>query len=145
MLKISIRELQIVIAVTALLLLGSGFLGYYLGGHNKYTKGEVDAAVAGAIQDRNNTIVPVSTADSMPPSKPYTSFSDGLYEIGIDIKPGTYKTDGGKDCYYARLSGFDTTNDIITNNITDGASTVTIKPTDKAFSTTRCGTWSLAN
>lgn len=79
--------------------------------------------------------------------KPYSSFGDGVWQVGVDIKPGLYKTPGTNDmCYYERLSGFNTddSQDIISSNAVNGPVTVEILPTDKAFSSARCGTWTLS-
>jgi hypothetical protein len=67
---------------------------------------------------------------------------DGMFIVGKDIQPGTYQTDGGANCYWARLSGFGGTfDDIIANNAGAGSQTVTIAASDKAFKTERCGLW----
>jgi hypothetical protein len=52
-----------------------------------------------------------------------TISSDGVYVVGQDIKPGTYHTSGGGQCYYALLSS-DNTSDIIDNNNFTGPETV---------------------
>lgn len=71
-----------------------------------------------------------------------TTFTDGMYIIGTDIKPGTYKSSGSQGCYYARLSGFTgSLYSILANNNTDNAAIVTIYASDKGFESTRCGTW----
>lgn len=71
-----------------------------------------------------------------------TSFSDGMYIIGTDITPGTYRNTGAQGCYYARLSGFgNTTDEIIANNNVDTATIVTIAASDKGFQSNGCGTW----
>ncbi len=71
-----------------------------------------------------------------------TSFGDGMYIVGTDILPGTYKNSGQANCYYARLSGFGgTTDEIIANNNTDTSTIVTISPSDKGFQASSCGTW----
>jgi hypothetical protein len=71
-----------------------------------------------------------------------TSFGDGMYIVGTDIAPGTYKDTGGDACYYARLSGFgNTTDDILANNLASAPSIVTISTSDKGFETHGCGTW----
>ncbi|MDE1924957.1 MAG: hypothetical protein KGH79_02130 [Patescibacteria group bacterium] len=76
------------------------------------------------------------------PDKPMSSFGDGTFVIGTDIQAGTYRSSGGENCYYARLSGFGgTTDDIIANDNTDSSAIVTIKSTDKGFTSKRCGTW----
>ncbi len=71
-----------------------------------------------------------------------TSFGDGMYIIGTDIQPGTYKSSGQSGCYYARLRGLGgTTDDIIANENTDAPAIVTIAATDKGFESRNCGTW----
>ncbi len=70
---------------------------------------------------------------------PTASIPDGISLVGVDVQAGTYKSTSG-DCYFARLSG--TSNeldDIITNG--NGATIVTIDPSDKAFESRYCGTW----
>lgn len=51
---------------------------------------------------------------------------DGVYEVGADIKAGTYKTKGSTGCYYAILNSSDTS-DIADNNNIDGPATVTVR------------------
>lgn len=64
---------------------------------------------------------------------------DGIWLVGLDIKPGTYRSSGGGACYWARLSDV-SGNGIITNGL--GANQiVTISATDKAFETAGCGEW----
>jgi hypothetical protein len=66
--------------------------------------------------------------------------------VGVDIQPGTYRTSGpaaGQPmCYWARLkSTVPQTADIIAADMPQGAATVTIAPTDKAFQTGGCADW----
>lgn len=71
-----------------------------------------------------------------------TTFDDGMYIVGTDITPGTYKSAGSQGCYYARLSDFTgTLYDILANNNTDNAAIVTIYASDKGFESNNCGTW----
>jgi hypothetical protein len=71
-----------------------------------------------------------------------TTIGDGMYVIGTDRAPGTYRNTGASGCYYVRLSGFgNTTDDIIANNIVDTATIVTIASSDKGFQSNGCGTW----
>lgn len=71
-----------------------------------------------------------------------TIFDDGIFIVGTDIQPGTYKSSGTDRCYYSRLSGFSGTLDhIISNENTNTAAVVTIIPTDKGFKSANCGTW----
>ncbi len=67
-----------------------------------------------------------------------SQFGDGVHEVGRDIQPGRYHTEGsGRTCYYAKL-GPDG-QDILDNNNVDGPVTIII---DSAFfESARCGTW----
>jgi hypothetical protein len=98
------------------------------------------------------TRVPAKPAPTMaasaPPasaaSGPATTIDEGVYEVGVDITPGKYKTSGTDSygCYYARLkTGDGSLGDIINNNITQGPATVTIKESDGYFETKGCETW----
>jgi hypothetical protein len=55
-----------------------------------------------------------------------TVSGDGVYEVGADIKAGTYKTKGAPGCYYAILNSSDTS-DIADNNNIDGPATVSVR------------------
>lgn len=71
-----------------------------------------------------------------------TGFDDGMYIVGTDITPGTYKNSSGSSCYYARLSGFgNTTDDIIANNDVTIPTIVSISASDEGFESQGCGTW----
>ena len=79
----------------------------------------------------------------MNPAGPITD--DGVYIVGTDIAPGTWRSegDGGFGCYMARLAGFGgTLDEIIANEISsEGGLVVTIAASDRGFETTACGTW----
>lgn len=65
----------------------------------------------------------------------------GVYMVGEDIEPGTYRSDGDS-CYWARLAGFSgSLDDIIANDNVSGTAYVTIAPSDVAFEASRCGDW----
>jgi len=70
---------------------------------------------------------------------PTATIKDGVSLVGVDVQPGTFRSDNA-DCYWARLSGtsgsFD---DIITNSI--GATVVTISASDVAFESRSCAPW----
>lgn len=75
-------------------------------------------------------------------TKSKTTFEDGMYIVGTDIIPGTYKNTGVQGCYYARLSGFaGGTDDIIANDNVDAVTIVSIAASDKGFESKGCGTW----
>lgn len=89
-----------------------------------------------------STPSPVATTTNTP-TPAFLTFGDGTYQVGTDIKPGTYRTQSGSTgCYYERLKGFSgTDSDILANNLTDYPAIVTILPTDKGFTSKNCGTW----
>jgi type II secretory pathway pseudopilin PulG len=66
------------------------------------------------------------------------SFGDGLYEVGADIQPGQYRTNGSAACYWAKLTSSDT-NNVLVNNLSDGPQTVTVD--SPFFVSDGCGTW----
>jgi hypothetical protein len=67
-------------------------------------------------------------------------FSDGVFIVGREVKPGTYRSRGGGGCYWARLSGFGGS-DIIVNGGFSRNQTVTIFSSDRGFESSRCGSW----
>jgi hypothetical protein len=81
------------------------------------------------------------------PAGPKTTFGDGVWEVGVDIVPGRYKSPGPGEngfgsCYYARLkTGDGSFGDIIDNDLSQGPVTVTIKETDGLFDTNGCQDW----
>lgn len=82
---------------------------------------------------------PVST-----PATPSTGVmaGDGVYIVGSDVHPGTYRSTGSDNCYWARLK--DATGgagSILANHLASGPQLVTIVEGDFAFETTRCGSW----
>lgn len=68
--------------------------------------------------------------------------TDGVYLVGVDLAPGTWRATADDGCYWARLSGFSGTfDDIIANDYTDSAPVVAISASDKGFETSGCGVW----
>lgn len=84
-----------------------------------------------------------TNAPTATPKPSFATFGDGTYQVGKDIKPGTYRTrEGSSGCYYARLKGFSgSLDDIIANNNTDSPAIVTISASDKGFESQNCDTW----
>lgn len=68
-----------------------------------------------------------------------TVSGDGMYQVGKDMKAGTWKTSGGGSCYYAILRSDDLT-DIIHNHF--GAGPAIAKVSDgQVFETSGCDDW----
>lgn len=92
------------------------------------------------------TSVQVAPIVDAPPVQtgPKTTFGNGMYLVGTQVEAGTYQAPGGSNCYYERRS--DTAadlNGIIANEWSPDNSQqiVTIDPSDVAFKTKGCGTW----
>jgi hypothetical protein len=88
---------------------------------------------------------PIADGAPTPPVPP--NFADGRHVVGDDVTPGTYRAvarfeDPAAFCYWERLSGLGgTEDDIIANSAGIGSRVVTIAPTDVAFESADCGTW----
>lgn len=91
------------------------------------------------------TTPPTAAPTTPPPTEPpfRVQFGAGTYRIGINIPAGTYHTDGGQYCYWARLSSLSGMPDsvIAGENTNGGPATVSIAPTDHAFLTDGCAPW----
>lgn len=69
---------------------------------------------------------------------------DGDFQVGTDIKPGTYRSSGNSDgmCYWERAKNASgDTDSLLANDNVSGASYVTIKSTDKIFKSSGCKDW----
>jgi hypothetical protein len=87
---------------------------------------------------------PQVPAEPVEPVGPLTTFGAGVWEVGVDIAAGKYKTTGtdGYGCYYARLKQNDgSLSDILNNGFVQGPATVTIKQSDGYFETSGCEDW----
>ena len=99
-----------------------------------------EPAAAPPAPTATTTVTVTQTAEAPGPS---AAFGDGVHLVGSDIQPGTYKAaNPGGRCYWARLK--DTSGElgsIIANDNAGGQAVVTIRKTDAAFESTRCGDW----
>jgi hypothetical protein len=89
-----------------------------------------------------------SSASSAVPSTPSGRAlpGDGTFRMGADLRPGTYRSQGGESCYWERLRGLGgQTADIIANGAGILPQTVTIAPTDLAFRSQGCAPWTLTS
>ncbi|MFF4270819.1 hypothetical protein [Streptomyces sp. NPDC001536] len=69
---------------------------------------------------------------------------DGDFQVGSDIKPGTYRTTGNDDgmCYWERAKDSSGEMDsLLANDNVTGASYVTVKASDKLFKSSDCNDW----
>ncbi|MGC0331490.1 hypothetical protein RKD23_004480 [Streptomyces sp. SAI-170] len=71
----------------------------------------------------------------------------GMFKVGVDIAPGTYKSTGNTDdmCYWERTKDADHSIDsILANNNVSGTAVVTISASDAYFKTSGCKDWKKA-
>ncbi len=87
-----------------------------------------------AVAAREKAVKVVETA-----VKDNTVAGEGVYEVGADIKAGTYKTAGKRGCYYAVLNSTDTS-DIADNNNLDGPGVLTVA-TGQYLQVSGCADW----
>ena len=93
----------------------------------------VTAAPSTVVQTQTATV----TAQAL--AGPKATIKEGISLVGVDVQPGTYRSDN-PSCYFARLSGTSgELDDIIANG--NGATVVTIDPSDNAFESRRCSPW----
>jgi hypothetical protein len=89
------------------------------------------------------TAVPTATPalTATPRGLQLTSFGDGTYTVGIDIKPGNYKTEIALEmgCHWSLLNQNGTLWSDGQGPL--GPGVVPISPTDRTFTTKGCGTW----
>ena len=107
---------------------------------------DVTYAPPAATPEPTPTQGPVPTQGPTPTKEPAPAFAtidDGTWEVGRDIKPGTYRIrEPAFFCYWARLKNFSgNLGAIIANDNVTGYSVVTIRSTDKDFQTSGCPTW----
>ncbi len=87
--------------------------------------------------------VTAPAAPAAPPPGPGASVGDGVYVVGQDMQPGTYRvsaavTDG---CYWAITKSGSNGADIVQNDLPKGGfPQVTVKA-GQDFNSERCGTW----
>lgn len=79
-------------------------------------------------------------------ASPTDPFGDGVWIVGVDIAPGTWRNDGtAGSCYWERTSGFGgDLEEIIANQFADTQQIVTIDPSDVGFTSSGCGSWTPA-
>ncbi|MFD9005425.1 hypothetical protein ACFV0T_31505 [Streptomyces sp. NPDC059582] len=85
------------------------------------------------------------TAKAKAAEKKKAAFAgDGEFQVGSDVKPGTYRTTGNSDgmCYWERAKDASGEMDsLLANDNVSGTSYVTVKATDKLFKSSDCTDW----
>jgi hypothetical protein len=77
--------------------------------------------------------------------RPMTTIPEGKWVVNTHIESGTFSAPGGNECSWARLSGLTgTEEEVIESDTPTGPPTVTIEPSDVAFTSADCGEWHLS-
>lgn len=101
-----------------------------------HTNGDV-TTYEGTYTVRHAKLVDANIRETTPSNHPAPqatgkSFDDGVYRVGVDIEPGLYKATVTSGMgYWARLSGPDTVDDVITNDVKEkGTMYLRVRSTD---------------
>ncbi|WKU03838.1 hypothetical protein [Micromonospora sp. HUAS LYJ1] len=102
---------------------------------------------ADGLPDPTTTPAATTPAADTPTTSRPLELTDGIYEVGADILPGTYTaTAGSRPCYWARLRSFGQPSSIIAeDNLEPGErQQVTIRASDRGFKAANGCRWRLA-
>lgn len=143
---------SIVLAVVGgvTLLLGCGLMGASVAS-NDASPSTVAAPEASTVT-RTLTVTRTVTVEPPPPPEPTTppppaapEIREGVWTVGVDIPPGTYRTiaDVGSSCYWeiSKTGGDGGIFDIIDNDLPGGGRPQVSLQVGQDFKTNRCGTW----
>jgi hypothetical protein len=101
-------------------------------------------AASQAVGQPQSTDQPGATEAAAPPAPagPATTIGDGVWVVGVDIAPGTWRPTAVADsnCYWSITKSGSNGRDIVSNNIGGGRPTVVVKE-GQDFEVNRCGTW----
>jgi hypothetical protein len=109
----------------------------------------VAVGCGGAPDDKPRTAAaPLPTTTSAAPKKADGTIGAGTWEVGTEVKPGTYTATARDHCYWARLKDFDgdITSSILANGNLDAGQRgrITVKDTDKGLELSGDCRWSVA-
>jgi hypothetical protein len=113
------------------------------------TAGAVFVLVTTAVPaPRTPPALPASVSPNVSvPGRVLTAFGDGVWQVGVDIEPGTYASTGsvaGATCQHA-LRTARSGGDVTTTTAPAGPMTVVLTADDNWFATSGCATWKRAS
>lgn len=94
-----------------------------------------------------STLTPIKTqspaaASASPKPTLYATIGEGIWTVGVDIAPGTYKVnDVVSDCYWSIYKSGTNGKEIIANDIVRGGRPTVVLERGQDFRTQHCGTW----
>ncbi|SNX61741.1 hypothetical protein SAMN06272735_3488 [Streptomyces sp. TLI_55] len=114
------------------------------GGSQSSGKGSSSSAQAKPGDGKEKGSADAADAADAAEEKKVAFEGDGQFQVGSDVKPGTYRTSGNEDgmCYWERAKDASGEMDsLLANDNVTGTSYVTIKATDKIFKSSDCNDW----
>ncbi|MFI6491745.1 hypothetical protein [Streptomyces sp. NPDC050564] len=122
-----------------------GVVSANAGNNGDSGSGDKDKGTSASADRESGKKVDAKTGDKADKAEKKVAFKgDGDFQIGTDIKPGTYRTTGNADdmCYWERAKDASGELDsLIANDNVSGTSYVTIKAGDKLFKSSGCEDW----
>lgn len=109
-----------------------------------YTTKNAEIRELGAARDREvskRQSLLANPTQQPPPVSPGGIPGDGVYIVGGDIRPGTYRSIGNDYCSWTRLRDAGDTSSYIDSSNGKGQLIVTIQASDGAFQTRFCQPW----
>jgi len=115
----------------------------------EYPRGPTIVTIAPTDRSFLSYACPTWTQDLSPLKSPTSQFGSGTFFVGPEVAPGTWRaSDGGRGCYWSRLSNFlsgdgtgiDRSGIIASGAVRSGEAVVTISAGDKGLNSDGC-TW----
>ncbi|MEZ7004950.1 hypothetical protein [Streptomyces sp. AD55] len=116
------------------------------GDDDKNTSGK-DASASAGPQSGDDDKTKGAADESKPAKKKAGIKGSGEFEVGSDVKPGTYRSSGNDGmCYWERAKdALGELDSILANDNVTGTSYVTVKATDKIFKSNGCKDWEVVD
>ena len=113
-------------------------------------RNDVRSVFGWAFPEASGEAMPGEAPPPAPASNLPTEFGNGSFEVGVDIAPGTYRSEGPADaralfCSFARLktagASYTDLDELIEIQNVQGPAIVTIEASDGGFFSQNCQTW----
>ncbi|MEU2438200.1 hypothetical protein ABZ595_18690 [Streptomyces rubradiris] len=115
------------------------------GSRNSHSSHGSDGAKAGEADETGEGKKTAPAAKGTPAAS--MDGDGGIFEVGTDVAPGTYKSTGNADgsCSWERLKDAgDGTDSVLAHGNVTGTAVVTLSASDRYFKTNDCGDWKRA-
>lgn len=135
------------------ILTGAGFVSAFVlgivvggagsGGSTTATPASTTTVTAITTATETTTTTATVTAEPPAPAGPTATITDGIWVVGTDIQPGTYRVTAAvtQSCYWAIYQSGTNTSKIIENDTVSGGFPQVTLTTGQDFRSDDCGTW----